>query len=187
MNLAGEVYAANATVKFSSNNNAQISGNGGTIPGALIARDLVAGGNGSLNVAANSGGATGDLSTTLIDSVGGSSINAATGTLSAGSSLLYTITVANFGPAAVTGAILTDSFPAAVASDTYTITASGGAAERHTCRQRQRQPCRDHRSPRRRLDHVSRFRRQQRLGHRLDGRHRNRRLSRRLYRHQSDE
>jgi uncharacterized repeat protein (TIGR01451 family) len=48
-------------------------------------------------------------------------------TLAAGAADTYTIVVSNAGPAAVTGASLTDSFPASLAGITFTATASGGA------------------------------------------------------------
>jgi uncharacterized repeat protein (TIGR01451 family) len=44
-----------------------------------------------------------------------------------GTQTTYTITVTNTGPSAVTGALLTDNFPAAIIGDTFTSVASGGA------------------------------------------------------------
>jgi uncharacterized repeat protein (TIGR01451 family) len=68
-----------------------------------------------------------DLKVTKVDNVGGSSITAAQGSIVAGNALTYTIVVTNAGPSSVTGATVTDTFPAGVASDTYTATATGGA------------------------------------------------------------
>src|SRR5207302_204278 len=45
-----------------------------------------------------------------------------------GGSTVYTIVVSNNGPSSVVGAHITDQFPAAITSATWTATASGGAA-----------------------------------------------------------
>ena len=48
--------------------------------------------------------------------------------VTAGTSTTYTIVVSNNGPSAVTGAVVSDILPAAIASDTFTAVGSGGAA-----------------------------------------------------------
>jgi uncharacterized repeat protein (TIGR01451 family) len=68
-----------------------------------------------------------DLVITKIDNVGGSSITPATGSAVAGGTVTYTIVVTNAGPGPATGASVTDSFPAAIASDTFTAVGDGGA------------------------------------------------------------
>lgn len=126
--LTGDVYAPDAQFQVSGGT-ATVSGNGSTIPGAVIVRDLSASG-GSLTVHANAGGATGDLSITKTDNFGGSSIRGTTGLATAGGTITYTITVANAGPAAALGATVSDSFPTAfLSSDTYTVAATGGAID----------------------------------------------------------
>ena len=59
-----------------------------------------------------------DLSITKTDGVA---------TATPGGSTTYTIVVTNSGPSSITGASVTDLMPAAIASDTYTATQSGGA------------------------------------------------------------
>ncbi len=129
LNLTGEVYAAGATVNFSGSSSRNIVGNGGSIPGAIIARDLSASGNETLTIGANSGGLTGDLAATVVDNRGGSSITSAVGNVTAGGTITYTVTVTNTGPAAAVGATVSDAFPAGIASDTFTVQTTGGAAD----------------------------------------------------------
>jgi uncharacterized repeat protein (TIGR01451 family) len=62
--------------------------------------------------------ASADLSITKTDGVT---------TATPGSSVIYTIVASNAGPSAVTGASVTDTFPAACTSVTYTGVAAGGA------------------------------------------------------------
>ncbi len=119
MKLTGEVYAAGALLSISGNVSDSANGNGTTIPGALIVRDLTLNGNGSLSVVANVGGLMGDLSVTKTDNVGGK--------YSAGGNITYTVTVANTGPSEAIGATVSDPIPAAITSDTYTIVTTGGA------------------------------------------------------------
>ncbi len=59
-----------------------------------------------------------DLSITKTDGVA---------TVTPGTSTTYTIVVTNAGPSAVTGATVTDTMPAGIASDTFTAVATGGA------------------------------------------------------------
>ena len=127
--LTGEVYLPNGQFQVTSNGATQINGNGGTIPGVLIAKDVAVTGSGSLTVNANAGGLTGNLSITKTDNLGGSSITSTVGLATAGSSIVYTITVANAGPNAAFGATVTDTLPAAFTSDTYTVATTGGAAD----------------------------------------------------------
>ena len=68
-----------------------------------------------------------NLSITKVDNAGGSSIIPSTGNVTPGQTLIYTIVVNNSGPGSVTGASITDPFPANFTSDTFTATATGGA------------------------------------------------------------
>ena len=68
-----------------------------------------------------------DLAVTKTDNMGGSSTAGTTGSAVAGGTVTYTIVVTNNGPGPATGATVTDSFPAAITSDTFTATESGGA------------------------------------------------------------
>src|SRR5204862_370978 len=61
---------------------------------------------------------TGDLSVT---------VNDGTATAVPGTSTTYTIVVQNPGPSDITGATLTDLFPAGISGDNFTSMASGGA------------------------------------------------------------
>src|SRR5207245_1752442 len=45
-----------------------------------------------------------------------------------GSQVTYTITISNGGPSAVTGATVTDNFPASLSNVTWTCTASAGSS-----------------------------------------------------------
>ncbi len=65
------------------------------------------------------GGTSADLSITKDDGVS---------TVTAGSSTTYTIIASNAGPGDVTGATVTDNFPAACTSVSYTSVAAGGAS-----------------------------------------------------------
>ncbi len=69
-----------------------------------------------------------DLSITKVDNQGGSSITDTTGSVVKGTSFTYTIVVTNNGPSAASGASVVDSLPAAITSDTFTATATGGAS-----------------------------------------------------------
>ena len=64
-------------------------------------------------------GSVADLAITKTDGV--ASVNA-------GGSTVYTIVATNNGPSAVTGAVVSDNLPAAIASDTFTAVGSGGAS-----------------------------------------------------------
>ncbi|HUO94925.1 MAG TPA: choice-of-anchor Q domain-containing protein [Steroidobacteraceae bacterium] len=57
---------------------------------------------------------TADLAVTKVDNRGGSSITSATGTVTRGGTITYTIVVTNNGPAAVTGAVVQDTRPSAL-------------------------------------------------------------------------
>ncbi|HEX3999784.1 MAG TPA: hypothetical protein VHX65_14635, partial [Pirellulales bacterium] len=129
VNLTGEVYIPDAQFQVAGTAGTSIHGNGSTIPGALIVDDLSVSGGANLAVAANAGGLSGDLSITKTDNLGGSSASGAAGLASAGGTIVYTITVANNGPSAAVGATVSDAFPAAIASDTYTVATTGGAAD----------------------------------------------------------
>ena len=74
-------------------------------------------------------GNLGDVTLTLTDSDGGSSVAPTTGTVVAGSSITYTIVAANTGPSTVSGAETYNplSVIRAIGSDTWTATGSGGA------------------------------------------------------------
>jgi uncharacterized repeat protein (TIGR01451 family) len=72
---------------------------------------------------------TGDLSITNVDNLGGSSISGATGTAIPGKQITYTITATNFGPGGATDATVSDTFPAGISADTYTVAVTGGAAD----------------------------------------------------------
>ena len=127
--LTGEIYSAGAALNVSGNLADAAGGNGTTIPGAIIARDLTESGNGALAVSANPGGISGDLSITKTDNLGGSSITSIAGTYSAGGTITYTITVSNSGPSEAIGATVADAFPAAISSDTFTVATTGGAVD----------------------------------------------------------
>ena len=146
LQLTGEIYAASAALNLSGNQPESDAGNGTTIPGTIIVRDLSLSGNGSLTVAANVGGLTGDLSVTKTDNSGG--------TYSAGGSITYTITVANTGPSEAIGSTVSDLLPAAIASDTFTLVATGGAGQRHESGRRQRQHQRYRGAADRQLNHL---------------------------------
>ncbi len=77
----------------------------------------------------NSIEASPELTITKVDDHGGSSITPSTGTVTPGSSLTYTVVVNNFGPSAVTGAAVSDPFPANLTGITYTSAATGGATD----------------------------------------------------------
>jgi uncharacterized repeat protein (TIGR01451 family) len=75
-------------------------------------------------------GSQGDVSVTVIDNHGGSSITGAVGTVVHGTSLTYTIVASNTGPSTVTGAELYNPLGVihAISSDSWTATATGGAS-----------------------------------------------------------
>ena len=127
--LVGEVYAADAAFDLSSSGNTSINGNGSTIPGAVIVKDVSVSSGGSLIVGANAGGLSGDLSITKTDNLGGSSVNGCVGLATAGGTIVFTITVTNAGPSAAFGALVSDTFPASFTGDTYTISTTSGAAD----------------------------------------------------------
>ncbi len=64
LKLTGELYAPDATLNLSGNAAMTITGNGSTIPGAAIVRDLLFTGNGHLGVTANPAPAYVNLSIT---------------------------------------------------------------------------------------------------------------------------
>jgi uncharacterized repeat protein (TIGR01451 family) len=72
----------------------------------------------------------GNLSVTLTDNEGGSSVTGAVGTAVPGTSITYTIVAANAGPSTATGAETYNPLAAihAIGSDTWTATATGGAS-----------------------------------------------------------
>ncbi len=72
--------------------------------------------------------ASADLQITKTDSGGGSSITSKTGYAYKGSTLVYTVTVTNAGPSAVSGATIADTLPSALSSVTYTASQTGGAS-----------------------------------------------------------
>jgi uncharacterized repeat protein (TIGR01451 family) len=74
-------------------------------------------------------GNQGDVTLTLTDNDGGSSITPTTGTAVAGSTITYTIVAANTGPSTVSGAETYNplSVIRSIGSDTWTATGSGGA------------------------------------------------------------
>ena len=128
--LTGIVYAANALVVLSGNGNAYINGFANeTVLAALIVKDLLDSGDGSLYVNAIGGGVEGDLAITKEDDMGGSSIEETTGAVTAGGTITYTIVVTNNGPSDVIGANVSDVFPSDITADTYTAVATGGATD----------------------------------------------------------
>ena len=74
-------------------------------------------------------GNQGDVTITMTDNDGGSSVTPATGAAAAGSTITYTIVAANSGPSTVTGAETYNplSVIRAITSDSYTATGAGGA------------------------------------------------------------
>ena len=69
------------------------------------------------------------LTITKVDNVGGSSITSSVGNVAQGQSITYTVVVSNVGPGPATGATIADStLSTALASDTWTATATGGAS-----------------------------------------------------------
>jgi uncharacterized repeat protein (TIGR01451 family) len=74
-------------------------------------------------------GAQGDVTITMSDNDGGSSVTGAVGSAAVGSSVTYTIAAANTGPSTVTGTAIFDpaSFNRTISSDAYTATGAGGA------------------------------------------------------------
>lgn len=69
-----------------------------------------------------------NLSITKKDNKGGDSATSTTGSVIAGGALTYTIVVTNSGPSDLTGATISDLFPADFTGVTYTATATGGAS-----------------------------------------------------------
>jgi len=74
-------------------------------------------------------GNQGDVTITMTDNDGGSSITATNGSATAGSTITYTIVAANTGPSTVSGAETYNplSVIRALTSDTWTATSTGGA------------------------------------------------------------
>jgi uncharacterized repeat protein (TIGR01451 family) len=74
-------------------------------------------------------GAQGDVTITMTDNDGGSSITPTTGSAAPGSSITYTIVASNTGPSTITGAETYNPLTVirSLSSDTYTATGSGGA------------------------------------------------------------
>jgi uncharacterized repeat protein (TIGR01451 family) len=74
-------------------------------------------------------GAEGDVTITMTDNDGGSSITPTTGSAAPGSSITYTIVAANTGPSTVTGAETYNPLTVnrSLSSDAYTATGTGGA------------------------------------------------------------
>jgi uncharacterized repeat protein (TIGR01451 family) len=74
-------------------------------------------------------GNQGDVTITMADNDGGSSVTPATGSAVAGTSITYTIVASNSGPSTVSGAETYDpaSVNRSLSSDTWTATGSGGA------------------------------------------------------------
>ncbi len=73
--------------------------------------------------------ASGDLSITKTDNLGGSSVTSTPGTAVPGTSITYTIVASNSGPTVATGASVTDALALNpdIESDTWTATGSGNA------------------------------------------------------------
>jgi uncharacterized repeat protein (TIGR01451 family) len=72
---------------------------------------------------------TAQLSITKVDNAGGSSITPSTGNVTPGQPLTYTIVASNAGPATLTGASVTDPFPANFTGASYTTVLAGGATD----------------------------------------------------------
>ena len=69
---------------------------------------------------AGSTGGTANLAATISDDVGGSSVANTQGHFAAGQTLEYTITLTNPGPGNVTGAAISDPFPAGLTNIHFT-------------------------------------------------------------------
>lgn len=91
---------------------------GGTPPGPSGPYTLSVTSNGTTQPAPCNGASSADLSITKSDGAT---------TATPGGTTIYTIVAANAGPSAATGASVTDAFPAACTSATYTSVAAGGA------------------------------------------------------------
>jgi uncharacterized repeat protein (TIGR01451 family) len=76
------------------------------------------------------GSRSADLAVTKIDDRGGSSVTSATGTVTRGQSITYTIVVTNNGPDAVTGATIADTLPggARLGVNSWTCTPTAGSS-----------------------------------------------------------
>src|ERR1019366_939185 len=65
------------------------------------------------------------LSVTKTDNKGGSSITPSTGSVAAGSQIVYTVVVKNTGTAPADPVTITDTLPTDISSDAYTASGSG--------------------------------------------------------------
>ena len=107
----GDMHAASTTASFSTSGSYSLK---------LTASDSVFTGTDTVVVTVNpSTSPTADLKVTVTDGKT---------TIVAGTQDAYTITVANAGPVAVTGASVIDTFPSIFTGVTFTATQSGGAA-----------------------------------------------------------
>src|SRR5205085_2254500 len=67
-----------------------------------------------------------DVGVTKVDSQGGSSITNTPGTVVPGTTFTYTITVTNTGPSTATNVAVSDTFPAAITSDSWSGNGTSG-------------------------------------------------------------
>jgi uncharacterized repeat protein (TIGR01451 family) len=105
--------------------------------GALTAQGAKTGGSATLPLAGTTAPAA-DLAITKRDSPGSAGGTAGTfdpgtnntsgGSVLVGGMIVYTVTVSNNGPGDATGATVTDTMPAGIASDTWAVTGSTGGA-----------------------------------------------------------
>src|ERR1019366_10666718 len=65
------------------------------------------------------------LSVTKTDNKGGSSVTSSTGSVAAGSQIIYTVVVTNSGTAPADPVTITDTLPTDISSDTFTASGSG--------------------------------------------------------------
>lgn len=68
-----------------------------------------------------------NLLITKVDNRGGSSITPTTGSVAQGSTITYTIVLKNTGPSTAAGVKISDVFPSAILSDSFTSSSAGGA------------------------------------------------------------
>jgi uncharacterized repeat protein (TIGR01451 family) len=99
---------------------------GGTVTAALTNTASVTAPDGTIATAVDQDNL---LSITKVDSRGGSSVTGASGTVAAGESLTYTIVVSNSGPGTVSGASVSDAFPANLTDASYSSLPAGGASD----------------------------------------------------------